>query len=68
MFSKIAEEVQIKTTELFHIESALNNLELVKISQARLHDNNSHDRTVQIVKDLTARSKALREEIEAVVA
>lgn len=68
MFSKIAEEVQIKTTELFHIESALNNLELVKISQARLHDIASHDRTIQIIKDLTARCKSLREEIEAVVA
>ena len=68
MFSKIAEEVQIKTTELFHIESALNNLELVKISQARLHDIASHDRTIQIIKDLTARGNILREEIEAVVA
>jgi hypothetical protein len=68
MFSKIAEDVQIKTTELFHIESAVNNLQLAKVCQARFGDTDSHNRTVQILKELEDRKKTLQDEIDAVVA
>lgn len=68
MFSKIAEEVQIKSTELFHIESSINNLKLAKICQARFGDTDSHNRTVQILKELETRAKTLQAEIDAVVA
>ena len=68
MFSKIAEDVQTKSTELFHIESAVNNLKLAKICQARFGDTDSHNRTVQILKELETRAKTLQDEIDAVVA
>jgi hypothetical protein len=68
MFSKIAEEIEIKNTELFHIEAALNNLELIKICQARLSDNLSFVDTSRMVIELKNRRAVLREQIAEQVA
>lgn len=68
MFDKITEEVQIKNTEIFHIECALNNLELIKVCQARLCENLAFVDTSRMVIDLKNRKAVLQSEVSSVVA
>ena len=68
MFNQISQDIQVKNTELFHIEAALNNLELIKICQARLSDNLSFVDTSRMVIELKNRQRVLREQIAEQVA
>jgi len=68
MFNQISQDIQVKNTELFHIEAAINNLELIKICQARLSDNLSFVDTSRMVIELKNRQRVLREQIAEQVA